>query len=90
MSKQPNKLSRRKALAGIGISGIVLTQHALSQETPVNTTNTITRYATVQAMKSATEIREGEWAETAGFYTPGDGGAALYHIKKTDANSQPT
>ncbi len=91
MSKQPNKLSRRKAIAGIGISGIVLTQRALSQEIAVNTTNnaTITRYATIQAMKSSSETREGDWVETVGFYTPGDGGAALYHIEKTDANSQP-
>ena len=47
----------------------------------------LTRHATIQALKSQQNLQEGDWAETAGFHTPGDGGAALYHIQKSDEES---
>ncbi|MDP6038485.1 MAG: hypothetical protein QGG64_08040, partial [Candidatus Latescibacteria bacterium] len=71
MSEQPTQrnFSRRKALAGIGASGVVLAQYttrALAQEASMQTDQNInlTRYPTVQAMKAQLTPQEGEWAET--------------------------
>ena len=96
MSEQPTQrnFSRRKALAGIGASGVVLAQYttrALAQEASMQTDQNInlTRYPTVQAMKAQLTPQEGEWAETAGFYTPGDSGGAIYHIQKLGEEAQP-
>ena len=95
MSEQPksSKVSRRKALAGIGLSGVALAKYAttaLAQENPMNAKNiTITHHATVQTLKAQHELKAGHWAETTGFYEPGDGGAALYQIKKTTTKTQP-
>lgn len=91
MSDQ-NKLSRRTAIAGIGASGIALAQYAtqaLAQEPSMLTAENakVTRYPNVQALKKQPP-KTGEWAETVGFYIPGDGGAALYHIQKPTENSQ--
>ncbi|MBT3601565.1 MAG: hypothetical protein HN521_00740, partial [Candidatus Latescibacteria bacterium] len=95
MSEQPQQphVSRRKAIAGIGLSGAALAQYAttaLAQENTMNEENiTVTRYATTHALKSQTTHKEGEWVETIGFHIPGDGGAALYHIEKHNKETQP-
>lgn len=99
MSQQPAKrnLSRRKALAGIGASGVVLAQYAtraLAQEppTPTEITDadaTLVRYPIVNALKTQPAPQEGELAETAGFHVPGDGGGALYRIRKLSEDLQP-
>ena len=39
------------------------------------------RFLTLNELKAHTPFQEDEWVETAGFYTPGDGGGALYHIR---------
>ncbi len=84
MSQQPAKrnFSRRKALAGIGASGVVLAQYAtkaLAQETPTETEEsdvgaTLVRYPTANALKAPPALQEGALVETAGFHVPGDGG----------------
>ena len=93
MSENPKKpiISRREAITGIGLSGAVLAQYAttaLAQENTMTAGN-VTRHATLQALKSQTSLKAGEWAETLGFYAPGDGGGALYHIVKATSETQP-
>lgn len=93
MSEQPQKpiISRREAITGIGLGGAVLAQYAttaMAQEIPMNAEN-VTHYATVQALKAQATLKTGQWVKTMGFYTPGDGGDALYHIQKPDNASQP-
>ena len=46
-------------------------------------------YATAQLLSSLANLEEGTLVETAGFYVPGDGGDALYRIKKLDDGLQP-
>ena len=99
MSQQPTQrnLSRRKALAGIGAGGVVLAQYptsALGQEPPTHPDKgasdaTLTCYASLHALKSRSTFQEGELVETAGFHVPGDGGGALYRIRKLSADTQP-
>ena len=95
MSEQPTQsnMSRRKMLTGIGTGGIALVQYTrtLAQETAMQTTENIclTRYSTVQAMKSQPRAGDNSFAETAGFYAPGDGGAAVYRIRKRGGEVQP-
>ena len=95
MSEQPTQsnMSRRKMLTGIGTGGIALVQYTrtLAQETAMQTTENIrlTRYPTVQAMKSQPRAGDNSFAETAGFYAPGDGGAAVYRIWKRGGEIQP-
>ena len=95
MSEQPTQsnMSRRKMLTGIGTGGIALVQYTrtLAQETAMQTTENIrlARYPTVQAMKSQPRAGDNSFAETAGFYAPGDGGAAVYRIWKRGGEIQP-
>ena len=95
MSEQPTQsnMSRRKMLTGIGTGGIALVQYTrtLAQETAMQTTENIclARYSTVQAMKSQQHAGDNSFAETAGFYAPGDGGAAVYRIWKRGEEIQP-
>ncbi len=42
---------------------------------------TVVRYATALSLKTL-DLQDGALVETAGFYTPGDGGDALYRIRK--------
>ena len=46
------------------------------------------RFLTLNEAKAHTPFQEGEWVETAGFHTPGDGGGALYRIR-TLAGDKP-
>ena len=50
---------------------------------------TVTRYTTAQSLKSLSSLQDGTWIETAGFYVPGDGGEALYSIRKPNDELQP-
>jgi len=49
----------------------------------------IVRQPTVQSLKAWAEPEEGAVVETLGFYTPGDGGGALYRVGQLPAESQP-
>ena len=99
MSQQPTNrnLSRRKALAGIGASGVVLAQYArraLAQDTAALTEEitshaSVARYAVVQVLKSQPTLQEREFVETVGFHIPGDGGGAVYRIEKLSEETQP-
>jgi len=40
-------------------------------------------------MKNQSALQEGALAETAGFHAPGDGGGALYRIRKLSEDAQP-
>ncbi|MHC4326514.1 MAG: hypothetical protein ACYSWW_00150 [Planctomycetota bacterium] len=66
----------------------------LAQEIPTVPTErvsdfTVTRCATVQLLNSLASLKEGALVETAGFYVPGDGGEALYRIRKLNDKIQP-
>ena len=79
------KISRREAFAGIGIglAGVALAQSATgatAQEPAPGANAILSRHLSVPALRSQA-LREGEWAETAGFHAPGDGGAALYQVR---------
>ena len=50
---------------------------------------TVPRYATAQVLCLLTNLDEGALVETAGFYAPGDGGEALYRIRKLSDKLQP-
>ena len=98
MSDQPtyHNLSRRKALAGIGTGGVVFAQSArssLAQAPSAHTENVphgnIASYSAISAMKSKGTLQVGEVVQTAGFHTPGDGGAALYRIQRRDKDARP-
>ena len=49
----------------------------------------VARYASAELLKSLVGLHEGAVIETAGFYRPGDGGAALYRIQKLTRGFQP-
>jgi len=64
----------------------------LAQESPVGPTQrasgfVVTRYADTRLLSSLSNLKEGELVETAGFYSPGDGGGALYRIEKLSERS---
>ncbi len=87
MSEQPNtrRITRREAIAGIGIgvAGVALAQGATrtqAQAPGAPEGGLMTRHATVAALRSHAAL-EGEWAETTGFFSPGDGGGALYQVR---------
>jgi hypothetical protein len=48
---------------------------------------TVVRYATTRSLTSL-DLQDGALAETAGFFTPGDGGDALYRIRKDTGDLQ--
>lgn len=50
---------------------------------------TVMRQSTAQALKTTTELTEGAFVETLGFYAPGDGGGALYIIRQTSEELEP-
>jgi len=50
---------------------------------------TVTRYATAQSLRSLPTLHDGAVVETAGFHVPGDGGEALYRIRKLNNELQP-
>ncbi|MHC4404365.1 MAG: hypothetical protein ACYTG0_32320 [Planctomycetota bacterium] len=99
MSQQSTQrtVSRRKALAGIGASGVLFAQYstrALAQETATHTERaasnaSLTRYPVVSALKALPDLQEGDFVETAGFHVPGDGGGALYRIQKLSEETRP-
>ncbi len=100
MSRQPiqRNLSRRKALAGIGASGLAVagyTTNVLAQETRTlaekdSLDRNLRRCATVNALKSQAALQAGELVETTGFHAPGDGGGALYTVEKVAEETRPT
>ncbi len=76
----PN-LSRRKALAALGVGGALLASRGLARaggEAP-SAPRLKTCFSATE-LGDLPETREGDWVETAGFHRPGDGGAALYRI----------
>lgn len=94
---RPRNLSRRKALAGIGATGLILAQgtsKALGQGEMTDTERiavnaVLVHYPIVSALKSQTTLQEGNLVETSGFHVPGDGGGALYRIQKLDKYARP-
>ena len=87
-----NRIVERKTLALIGIIGFIFAAGAaeiLAQEAPKAHVSdaTIPCYATAQSLKSLSNLHDGAWVKTAGFYVPGDGGGALYHIRKLSVKS---
>ena len=49
----------------------------------------LTRYPTVNGLKSQPTFQEGEWVKTAGFHIPGDSGGAWYRTRKFNGETQP-
>lgn len=88
----PRNLSRRKALFGIGAAGITLTcssAEALAQGAGLPEEKAVSLHLTISSLRTQTALREGEWVKTVGFHTPGDGGAALYQIRKAEGDLTP-
>ncbi len=96
-SRSHAKVSRRKALAGIGASGLVLsrTTPAVSDEARSNQRNPpqangdVLRFPDARSLKSSGGVGEGTLAETLGFHAPGDGGGALYRVCQIGGDTQP-
>jgi len=87
-------LTKGKVLVLISALGFALALHTpgiLAQETQEIRASdlTVTRYASTQPLCSLTSLSAGVLAETAGFYTPGDGGGALYRIRERSPELQP-
>lgn len=87
MTDQPTpcRLSRRGVIATIGAAGIALaksTTRSVAQEAGLQAQVSPAQYLDVPTMKARAEQREGEWLETAGFHSPGDGGGALYQLRQ--------
>ena len=87
-----NGIVERKKLLLIGAIGFAFALY--STEVPAQESSmarvsdvTVTRYATAQSLKSLSSLHDGAWVETAGFYVPGDGGKALYRIRKLSEES---
>ena len=79
------RLSRRGAMASIGAAGMALvhsTSSSLAQGADMEAQTSPARYLTAQFMQAQATQKEGEWLETLGFHTPGDGGDALYQLQK--------
>jgi hypothetical protein len=60
----------------------------MTQQTPADSTANV-RHATAQSLKAWAEPQAGALVETVGFYTPGDGGGALYRIQTPGEELQP-
>ncbi len=60
----------------------------MAQQTPADDAP-IVRQPTAQSLKTWPEPQQGAVVETLGFYTPGDGGAALYHVQQPTEDLQP-
>ncbi len=91
------QLSRRKVLAGLGVTGLALS-HGASQAWAATVARQadstqgdldVLQCSHVEALPTLAEVRLGSWVETLGFYAPGDGGAALYRVGKIDDQTQP-
>ena len=97
------RCNRKKGVAAcrtlvlIVVIGFALAAHPTkvpAREAPVAANEltsdvTIACYATAQLLSSLSDLAEGTFAETAGFYTPGDGGGALYRIQRRSDELQP-
>lgn len=82
---EESRISRRRALTGIGLGGVAVAQLASpsqAQGAGLTSSRQRFRYLTVNALKAASEPRPGDWVETLGFYVPGDGGAAVYQVQE--------
>ncbi|MFC1526155.1 hypothetical protein ACFL6X_05015 [Candidatus Latescibacterota bacterium] len=55
----------------------------IPSETPLH------RFPTCTSLARQTMLQEGDWAETAGFGAPGDGGAAIYSIQPSTDDTRP-
>lgn len=80
----PGRISRRRALAGLGAGGVLMTgtaAQALTEEERMSDNGTCSRHLTVAGLTESTGLQVGDWAETMGYYAPGDGGDALYQIR---------
>jgi len=86
-----------KTLVLIGTICFILGMHTLgvfAGDAPMSSKERIsdikvTCYATAQLLSSLQNLEEGVLVETAGFYVPGDGGDALYRIRKLNDELQP-
>jgi hypothetical protein len=85
------RVTRREAMALLSVSGVALAQLSASvhaQETTPNSLAVARPFSTVAALKNATDLAAGTLAQTLGFYTAGDGGAATYLIASPAINSE--
>jgi hypothetical protein len=81
-------LTRRAAIAGMGVGGMTLASQAsrlMAQETTAHSgpdphPYDVPCYLSVADLKSDASRKVGECVATAGFYRPGDGGGAFYEI----------
>ena len=92
-----SQLSRRKVLAGLGVTGLALSQGAshvwaqneASRVAGAQEDRGVVRCSNVEAMRALADAQEGMWIETLGFFAPGDGGGAHYQVCRIDDQTQP-
>jgi hypothetical protein len=71
------------------LTGVVAQEVAAMPAPATADSTTVVRQSTAQALKATTELTEGAFVETLGFYAPGDGGEALYQIRQVAEELQP-
>lgn len=88
-------VSRRKMLTGLGATGLVSAQavtfgHDAAQAAQQDGARAeIVTCPSVAALRAESAFREARWVATAGFFSPGDGGGALYQIVAVSDETQP-
>src|SRR5699024_1742020 len=83
-------MDRRTALTAIGTTGTALmvdSSKFLIQRSN-HQTKTDLSFATVTAMKQDDQLTKGMAVSTKGYFTPGDGGGAFYHITQPEAEQR--
>lgn len=78
------RVTRRQTMAGLGLAGVALVQGARAargQETAPMPAQPTARFLTTPDLRQAAGLKPGDWVETLGFHTPGDGGGALYQLQ---------
>ncbi|MFI4875054.1 MAG: hypothetical protein ACIALR_06945 [Blastopirellula sp. JB062] len=96
-SNEPNHdfdvtVQRRTALAFLGLGGIALGGRsalaALSGDVQSQAQQDARAFSSVKAMRESSDLSEGSYVVTLGYFEPGDGGSALYQIQATDKGRQ--
>ncbi|HLS27138.1 MAG TPA: hypothetical protein VK041_00695 [Opitutales bacterium] len=92
MYELSDPVSRRKALAMIGTGGVLFAtsaSRAVAQPNVPAASGPVKQFSTAQELKTSAPPADGEFAQTAGYFTPGDGGGAIYRIERRSNETEP-
>ncbi len=88
---EEKRISRRRAMTLLGVGGVALTQLSpvgrTQEATPVLAESART-FSNAAALKNAADLTAHSLVQTAGFYVPGDGGAATYRVAELDIDPE--